>query len=292
MKRNAASRIVINIAVITVLTAILICGITNNGILGNSIFNIGNFINMGNTNDYSTKPIKLLPDEINSVEINWISGEINICPSNDEYFRAEDDYNGNKEKLKLCWKLEEKTLKIAFGKSSKFGFWNNHKDKKLDVYIPEVSLSKINELEIDTVSSDINIDFSESELNIKELEIDTTSGNTSITGVSSLSVNIDSVSGGISYHGKAEKISVDSVSGDTELLFDTLPLKGKFDSISGSVKLSIFGEDSFSADFSSVSGKFKCDLPTTNHGDKYIYGEGKSDLSFESVSGDVIINQR
>ncbi len=292
MKRNAASRIVINIAVIMVLTAILICGITNSGILGNSIFNIGNFINMGNTADYSTEPIKLPPDKINSVEINWISGEINICQSNDEYFRAEDDYSGNKEKLMLCWKLEEKTLKIAFGKSSKFGFWSNHKDKKLNVYIPEAALSEIEDLEIDTVSSDINIDFRENELSIKELEIDTTSGNTIITGVSALSVNIDSVSGATSYNGKAEKISVDSVSGDTELSFDTLPLKGSFDSISGAVNLSIFGEASFTADFSSVSGKFKCDFPTTNYGDKYICGEGNSDLSFESVSGDVIINQK
>lgn len=292
MKRNAASRIIINIAIITVLTAILICGITNSGILGNSVFNIGNLINMGSTSDYSTDTLILSPDKIDSVEISWISGEINICQSKDEYFHAEDDYTGNKEKLMLCWKLEEKTLKIAFGKASRFSFWNNYKDKKLDLYIPEASLSGLKELEIDSVSSDINIDFSENELNIKDLEVDTTSGNTNINGVFASSANIDSVSGSISYHGRAEKISVDSVSGDTELSFDTLPLKGKFDSISGSVKLLISGDASFSADFSSVSGKFKCDFPTTNHGDKYICGEGKADLSFDSVSGDVIINQK
>ena len=78
---------------------------------------------MGSTSDYSTDTLILSPDKIDSVEISWISGEINICQSKDEYFHAEDDYTGNKEKLMLCWKLEEKTLKIAFGKASRFSFW-------------------------------------------------------------------------------------------------------------------------------------------------------------------------
>ena len=91
----------------------------------------------------------------------------------------------------------------------------------------------------------------------------------------------------------ANGFSVDSVdlymaAGRTEMNFDALKT-GKFELAAGEVIVGV-PEGGATATLNRIVGNFRSDSDYVVSGDKYIFGEGKSDLAFKMAAGIVTVN--
>lgn len=218
----------------------------------------------GNSDRYSVGNFEYDTEKINSVEINWISGEINVIRKDGEkLFVEENSDNLDNDERVHCY-IDNGTLIIHFCKS---GYKYNHIDdnyKHLTVYIPDnVDLS------IDGISADISV----SDANLDDLDIDTVSGNVDIGNIKVREISVDSVSGDISIE-SVNAVTFDSESISGSMKFgDVVSSDTDIDTTSGDVRFDSLKTDTFTAD--------------TVSGDIEVENIVASDISVDSVSGKV-----
>ena len=223
--------------------------------------------------NYSVGAGEVAADGIEGIEINWINGNVNI-----EYYDGNTISFSETEQSNSDYQLRYKVdnlneLEIEYCRDS-IGRLNDFKldrlSKDLTVYIPQGK--ELRELEINNVAAEVKING----VAIKELEIDSVSGNVNAAG-SYGEVSIDSVSGNanISADGKLNKFSADSVSADVilNLPADTTGFKISCDSVSSKVDTGDFTNQSVS----------KISDGTL------VYGDGHIIIGLDTVSGDFAI---
>ena len=104
------------------------------------------------------------------------------------------------------------------------------------------------------------------------------------------SLEIDSASGDVTVNGEAAKKAVlESSSGKISASFEKTPDTLEIGTSSGDVSLTLPEDASFKAEIDTASGAFECEFPTVRKGDTYICGDGKSEISFDTASGDINI---
>ena len=176
-------------------------------------------------------------DDINSIDIEWIDGNVNI-----EYYDGETIYaeeSGGNNSYPMYYKIENGTLKIEEHLENNWKIFSNIPNKDLTLKIPQTF--KADEIEISVVSANVYA----SELNTKELEFETVSGN-----------------GDFEFAVAPNKIDTESVSGDVKITLpeDVLGYKVSRESVSGSFSARDFdnseryGDGSVIIKSSSVSG--------------------------------------
>ncbi len=224
-------------------------------------------------------------ENINSAEIEWISGEVNIFTYDSDKIIIEETKVSDEANV-LRYKVENGKLKIHYGKSEwKLGFSNLPK-KTLTVKIPKSMAESFLKLEIDVTSADTNING----IKTNSLEIDNVSGKTTINGVTANDFDLSTVSGDVNAKGSFTNLEFESVSGKINLTSETVLKKVECDSTSGDTTLRI-PENGFTAEFDSVSGDFNSDFGTVKKGNKYTSGDGSAEFEFDTVSGDVTIKR-
>ena len=127
-------------------------------------------------------------------------------------------------------------------------------------------------LKLKTVSGNIVVN---SKVTINKLDAATTSGEIALRTPLINNLDIESVSGDITY--TCDNFEVESHVG--------------INTISGNVKLFFRGDISLKIDFNTVSGKFNSVFAFKKENDYYIFGNGKSNYSIETVSGNVNIKE-
>lgn len=148
---------------------------------------------------------------IDKIEIEWVSGEVNISSGNvQEISFYEESSKEQDENHSLHYTIDGGTLKIKYSKPGKTIHISDG-DKKLFVTVPE----KINlkELDIENVSSEVKVDFSGL---LREFSVETVSGN--VTAV------LDNA---------ADEVSIDSVSADVKLRIPDVGFSMEFEGVSG-----------------------------------------------------------
>lgn len=157
---------------------------------------------------------------------------------------------------------DQLTIKIE---SESGGWFNNPEDTDLYLSVPVGA-----NLELSGVSSDLTIADSEGDFIVAE----TVSGDVEVSA-SSQRVELTSVSGDVTFRGTSLRTSVDTVSGDVDI-----------DGVSGELEISLVSGDVFLQGgefslgrFESVSGTLELSLSVADGGR----------LSVESMSGDVIL---
>ena len=101
---------------------------------------------------------------------------------------------------------------------------------------------------------------------------------------------MDTVSGGLTLSGQANRLELDGVSADMTLSPQPSSRRNFIDTVSGHVQITLpAGALPFSAELDSVSGKLDCQFSTS--GDVYYCGQGGGAFSFDSVSGNVRIQK-
>ena len=247
-----------------------------------------------------------LTDEISRIQIDWLSGDIEIrYHQTDTVQFSESSNRAQTEKETMRYWLDGKTLHIRFSESGvkvESGL-----KKKLTLYLPEHLTDGI--FEIDSVSADVLFD----DITAKSVEIDTASGSVDFNGgevVQEIAfdtasgdftallngrlgeLNVDTVSGNVQAELTALGLfDIDSTSGDVMLSAETAPERGEADIVSGDFTLHLPEDASFYVQFETVSGSVKSDfeMKIDTEKDTYTCGDGDSKYEIETVSGDVFL---
>ncbi len=254
-------------------------------------------------------------DNINSLNVDWVSGEISITPYDGtnikitEYARRELD-----EKEKLAYNVSGNTLNIEYTENA-LNF--NLLTKKLEVFVPQELADKINRLFVNATSAELTV----SSFTVQELEIHETSGTSDLTNIQSDTAGIYSVSGEINltglktsqltmstvsgevtlsdvtadivicdttsgdqyFEGTFKSLDLNSVSGELSIVSSIDPDEIRCDTTSGDITLTIPGNDDVVVSYSTVSGDFGSEVP--------VITAGSAAYNFNTVSGDMHIKK-
>lgn len=274
---------------------------------------------------YTMGNAELPTGEISSIEIDWVSGEVNVAYHKEDTIvlseTANKELNNN---TTMYYLVDNDMLRVKFAKSGKR--IPSALNKELTLYLPEGM--ELEEVMIDTVSADVNV----SELSAEKTNIDTTSGDIIVEDVifseqakfdttsgditakfmAAKNIEADSTSGDVQITTKeaSDMISLDTVSGDMELTIAGAK-KVELDSTSGEIKLSaakapdvlsidtVSGDvilalpenSDFTVNWDSVSGSLDSDFAMKKDGDSYICGEGSNQYDIDTTSGDLDIKK-
>lgn len=257
-----------SIIIVIVLLLLLVIGLTTGlAFLIYKNYDLSIFFNFNNSNTELIDSIESEPDSINTIKINVISTDIEIKESTSniklEYYSNSDK---NPELIiednKII--LDENKFDLAC-----IGFCNVN--RKAILYIPSNYEGNFN---IETVSGDIK-----SGINLTgDLNIKTTSGDISLQEVNNL--DIKTTSGDIEIKTINNRISLDTTSGDVDIVKIKIKENSSIKTISGDVEITDNTSNCY-IETSSTSGDIK-----VNKSDR------KSDieLKIKTTSGDIEVN--
>lgn len=288
MKASAVIRIVIWSLVALILTGVLVAGIALRSFWSES----GDFsIGISGTTYSDSDTYKIgggsITEPINAIEVDWVSGKIEISVYDGETTEISENEISDKD-YKLRYKVENGKLTVHSEKSGfSFGIISRPK-KELTIKIPRTYGENLKALKINSTSAEINING----LAVTgSAEIDTVSGKVTAENLTAASLECDTVSGDIKVSGAIESFDLDSTSGKAEIT-TTVPLKKlETDTVSGDVTVTLPENSGFTLEFDTVSGDFNCELPTANRNGKHICNDGSAEFEADSTSGDFTIKK-
>lgn len=175
------------------------------------------------------KPIytkKYSIEEVNYLDINSISADIFVYPSEDNDIKVEI-YGREKDKNAYQINLTEEGLKIKQGKRNHFCIGFCSLDQRIVLYLPDTYTK---DMKIHSVSGDIE---SRKEF-VSNLDLQTVSGEVEIESAKTLTAT--TTSGDIEI-GKVGDVSLEAVSGDISIRDLALTKKATIHTVSGDVEI-------------------------------------------------------
>lgn len=289
MKRGAIARLVI-----WSLTALLLTGLLVSVLVFRSVggdfrdwdFSIGpSGYTYKNASDYTAGGGEIY-DAVSAIEVNWISGSINIeAYDGDSLQISETGAEGSEEQLRYL--VRNGRLIIQYRKSGFNWFFSKTHKKSLTVKVPAETAAGLLKLETDSVSAQVKI----SGITAADCDISNVSGDITLDNVKLGRLDFDTVSGDLTASGEINAFESDSTSGTVNVSTAVTPGKIESDSVSGDVIFAIPSDSGFRVEFDSVSGDFDSDFPLKKQGDKYISGSGAAEYEADTTSGDFIIRE-
>jgi DUF4097 and DUF4098 domain-containing protein YvlB len=255
----------------------------------------GNYADAGK---YSVGDFTYNAEDVNTVEINWVGGEIEIVQSENATLSVTENGDSLDSEEQIHHYIRAGKLIIHYCESGHRGEINSAK-KKLRVEIPEGV-----DLDIDNVSADITF----WEINVSDFELTDVSGDVTFAGITAKDIDIEIVSGkidaksvcarafsvnGVSGNINAAKIDADEidieiVSGKTELVL-ARACEIDVSGVSGNVGITLPSGVGAEVELDSVSGDLHSDISCTKNGDTYVFGGGEAKIDVETVSGELYI---
>ena len=228
---------------------------------------------------------------IHAIRADWASGEVDIAfYEGEELTCSETSSRILQEDQKMYCTIKGGELIIQYAKGKPSRHWLSFMpDKHLVVRVP--ASMQIAKLKVDSASANIKITGEGAA--VDELSLESMSGDIRAERLHVRGLDIEAVSGKISFAGAAKEVDVETVSGEIAFDFDTLPLQLDAETVSGDIRVLMPEGEGFDAELESVSGKLHCDFEQGQSGTKHVYhGNGKARLEFESISGSVTLQQR
>lgn len=211
-------------------------------------------------------------EDITSIEIHWLSGDVYVCGSLDGQTWIQEDYSGDNSAYRLRYSVEGTKLVIQPCKS---GTWNLPR-KALTVYVPD-----IDKLTVETVSAGIEI----LDVTAADASFSTVSGDILGSGLVAQELDFETVSGNIRPSKlAANDAECDTVSGGVSLAFRIAPQTLKLGSTSGDMKIVLPKSSYYVMEhFETVSGDLDAENYTPGTADRV-------DITAETVSGNLRIS--
>lgn len=296
MKKNVIVRIVLLSLTALILTGILLWGLNVGGAMdwtrehlnwedGFGGWSFGYSHRYDDAESYTIGSGSVKADEITDLEINWISGSIDIDVYDADVITLTEP-EGLKEDYQLRYRVSGGKLTIQFCKPTwGFGFVKGPPAKQLTLRIPRSMLPQLNRVDLSVTSAKITAE----NLQANICEVDNVSGELTFRNCTLGNINVDTVSGGLDYTGTVETVDFDGVSSNLKLDLNNTPRAVQSDVVSGEVRMTLPKDAAFSASLDSVSGKLSCEFPTTSQGETIYSGSGGGTYEFDSVSGGVSI---
>ena len=216
--------------------------------------------------------------DIDEIEIHWLSGSVYLVESETDGVTFQEDYTGDVDDYRLRYAVEDGKLVIQPCRSRTFGSMDLPK-KTLTVFLPKTRT--LDAVTVETVSADVELHGGQT----SDLSVTTTSGEIIGPGIRAGEYDLSTVSGGVrlpSLPAAGSSIDCDTVSGYMSLGCEACPADVDFDSVSGSLTLTLPAGSQYTLAFDSVSGR----IITTN------FTPGTAApcaISAETVSGDLEI---
>ena len=220
---------------------------------------VGSLVRYRNADKYETGNFKYKASDVSKVEINWISGDIEVRQGRGSTLSAEESGGSLKESQKLRWRLDGDRLVLQYCKSGYRGRIPS-KAKRLTIEVPEEA-----DLLINSVSGDIEADDGKE---LGKLDIKTVSGDARL--------RID----------RCGRTEINTVSGDFDLAFEETD-GFSINSVSGDVSLSSLPKDGAEITFKKVSGDLLTQKAFEKDGSTYVFGGGGTRIDVKTVSGDL-----
>lgn len=267
---------------------------------GNLITDFSSYVD---ANSYTTGGGSV--SDITEICVNWVSGSVKIEESDTDKITfsekssldSEKDSIGesteNKElseSLKMRYKTDGGKLTIQYCKSGLRVRAAAIKDLKKDltIYVPKGS--DFSGIKADVVSSDVYM----ADIKAAKIELNSVSADMKLIDCEVDRIKCDTVSGGlkISTEDMLNDMEMNSVSGNLEISAKSVN-KIDINSVSANAELSL-KEFNFTLKLSGVSTKLEADGISYEKTDekKYKFGDGTGDVSFESVSGKVRLEEK
>ena len=225
-------------------------------------------------------------DNIRNLEIDWISGNVEISyGKGDEIVFEETSKDEITDELTMRWFVEDDTLHIKFCKAGKIRI--NDLDKTLKLTLPKNL--KLEEAEFETVSADITA----SELNAKDVNFETVSGSVEAKLYGVRSIDADSVSGDIDIIAPdgPKGADIETTSGSVRMNLKKSIDDCEISTVSGKVTLLLPKKGNFTISYDTTSGDFDSDIEMIQKGSKYMAGKGSDRFNIDTTSGDLRIKK-
>lgn len=220
--------------------------------------------------------------EVRSLNIDWVDGSILIQPDSGSTVRY--TVTGSNADAAV-YALENGTLSISCAKGNLFSLGDQH-GKNLTIAVPKDWTAE--KISIEAVSAPIRGD----DLHTQILQAGTVSGVMELSDIQVETLSLSSISAKITCSGTASTVSLNTTSGNCFLALTKGPEKIQLDSVSGDLELLLPKKAGFSLDLDTVSGKFRTDFDyRCPQGSRYVSGDGSCVIRADTVSGDVNIRQ-
>ena len=284
---GAVTRIVIWSVVLVLLTGVLLGALLLGGdgfifgiSLGGYVYEDADSYNVGNGES---------ADAITALDIDWVDGSVSIVPTDGDKITITEDYSGDKDELRLRWKVENGRLTVKYRKSGRFGLDKDNRGKALTIGVPRTVLEAVSKMDIDIVSADLLV----TGITVHDADVDMVSGDVMISGIFD-KLDIDTVSGDIKLEGSAKNVDVDGTSATIELFLTEIPATVDVDTVSGNVSILLpDGTSGFEAIVDAVSGSvYVNDFENVTKTKDYCrFGDGSVKINMDAVSGDLKIGK-
>lgn len=278
MKSNAIARIVIFSMVIVVLLCALVFGLGVRCLSFN--VRLPRPLEEGTLASQGSVPA----GEINTIDIQWVSGSIDVVPGDTDEIRFQED-GGIQEKYKMVWSTDGTTLRIRFCQEQEaVSVFHSPPAKHLTVTVPREWEGK--RLSIDSVSAHITVEA----LKAEKVTLNNVSGVCDFTDCSIGALRCETVSGDLRYSGSLEALDCDAVSAQCRAALSNTPREISMEGVSGNLELTLPQDTGFTASLDSLSGKITCQFPATVNGNTYTYGDGRCQITASGISGSILLN--
>ncbi len=274
--------------------------------------------------------------QVDSIDFGWVSGHMNvrIVEDGDTIRIVEYSNRELKEDEKMKISQSGGTLEIRYDeKFFSFSLFDGtiNLRKALLVEIPKNVADEFTDVKLETVSADItadpikcenfkfgttsgnaiietltvenDIDFSSvsgeitiSGVTSKTLKMSTTSGDLRASEVITEDFEASSVSGNVRFSGTCKTVRSNTTSGEVTVSTDEMITEADMSSVSGDIELKLPENDGFTAEYSSVSGDFKCRFEvksdSSDHNGTVTYKDGNAKIKMSTTSGEMDIDEK
>jgi DUF4097 and DUF4098 domain-containing protein YvlB len=204
-----------------------------------------------------------IEDAITAIRVDWISGDIQILRSKDNYIRIVQSAPENFPKKKLfIYSIKDGVLTITDKNKTDLGFSTS---TNLELYCPDKDFDSIS--------------------------INCTNGKIEGKGLHTKSIDVKSTSGDTNISGIFETMNLNNHNGDTKIFCNQMPKALTSTTTVGNVVLNLPQNDGFTLSFDSTVGNLKCDFALQQNGENHIYKNGSSKITADITNGDLTIHQ-
>ena len=150
-----------------------------NGTVGKGEWNLGWTNYRYDDSAYKVGEGSIAAPNVESIDLNWIDGNVSVVICQDAYISITENAPADlTDKTRVHWSVSEdgKSLSIKYRASSSFFGTNKDKEKDLILRIPEKLLGQLKNLNINAVSSNVNV----SNIIVDNIDIKTASGNVNL----------------------------------------------------------------------------------------------------------------
>lgn len=220
--------------------------------------------NFGDDGAYTFGEASFDASQIDEVQVEWVSGKVMIEEGKQVSFREEASSSLD-ENEQVSYRLDGRKLIIReYRRSIWFG---NAPNKDLYLTLPK----ELRKLDLEVVSADVTMT---GRFTFDELDMEGVSGRWKVNEVS------------------CRTMDMESVSGDFEVTIGEMPDKIDMDTVSGNLVLYLPENDGFTAEVDGVSGDLSSEFATVSEKKRQIYGNGRTQIDGDTVSGDIEIRKR